>query len=448
MGMTALKRLPAHALLAMSRHFKERIGATFVLLAAAAMLGGAPAVAYQGMPTPKLHVSGRFLQDPNGKNVTLHGYMQPGASWFNGEGRNFAEPSDYTDPANVASALKYYNTVADTLSHTGPLYGQSHGWYSSFVRFIGDGSGPANFAPGWDTATGTLKNPVQFDGWLKNVVVPYVTHCRADGLYVVLCGNPSETFPGDDKTRNMTEQYQKNLIAYWKTVASYPGIKNADNVMFEICNEPIAIETKFGANDWRSGSDAQWAALAAFMQPIADAIREQGADNVIWIPGLGWQGEYQGFASHPIHGKNIGYAAHVYPAYGGAHDDPAKVSKTWASNYKPCADMAPMIITEMMWTPNAGKGYEDLWNAHTAGFGNAIKAAMDTQGNVSYVVGMTGDVLGNLKSGFAEATLGSAEGVQAAFAWWPAYQATAPTAPKVRRTPAPAKPESLRKHRK
>jgi len=34
--------------------------------------------------TPKLHVSGRFLQDTSGKNVLLHGWMQPTASWFNG----------------------------------------------------------------------------------------------------------------------------------------------------------------------------------------------------------------------------------------------------------------------------------------------------------------------------------------------------------------------------
>ncbi|MBV9469379.1 MAG: hypothetical protein JOZ57_09040, partial [Abitibacteriaceae bacterium] len=52
-------------------------------------LGSNAARAWQGMvpgdnPTPKLHVTGRFLQDSNGKNVTLYGYMQPAASWFNG----------------------------------------------------------------------------------------------------------------------------------------------------------------------------------------------------------------------------------------------------------------------------------------------------------------------------------------------------------------------------
>ena len=40
--------------------------------------------AYQGSTTPKLHVSGRFLQDTSNKSVVLHGYMQPTASFFNG----------------------------------------------------------------------------------------------------------------------------------------------------------------------------------------------------------------------------------------------------------------------------------------------------------------------------------------------------------------------------
>jgi len=196
--------------------------------------------------------------------------------------------------------------------------------------------------------------------------------------------------------------------------------------MFEVCNEPIAIETSFGTGAWGSGNDAHWAALARFMQPIADAVRAQGADNVIWIPGLGWQGEYQGFPAHPVTGKNIGYAAHVYPAYGGAHDDPQRVSKVWASNYHACAQTAPMIITEMMWSPNDGKGYKDLFNGHTVGFGNAIKSCIDAEGNVSYLIGMVGDHFADLQHGIDTTTQSTAEGSQAAFDWFYSYAKSAP----------------------
>lgn len=358
--------------------------------------------------------------------MNLHGWMQPGAGWFNGENGCFQSPSDYTDPRKVAPALSYYNAVSDIMTNRGPIYGKDHGWNCRFVRFIGDGSAPVNFAPGWDAA-GNLSKPGQFIGWLNNVVVPYVEHCRANGLYVVLVGNPSEIFPDGkdgkpDPGRNMTKQYQDNLIEFWKAVASYPAIKNADNVMFEICNEPIAIETKFGAGDWGFGNDDRWQAITSFMQPVADAIRNEGANNVVWVPGLGWQGEYQGYAKYPVQGSNIGYAAHIYPAYGGAHDDPAKITRLWNNNYKACADMAPMIVTEMMWEPNDGVGYKGLWNAHTSGFGNGIKAEIDKQGNVSYLIGMTADHFDTLKNGLANARPSTREGSVAAFEWFKDYE--------------------------
>jgi hypothetical protein len=390
------------------------------------VLSAVPAWAYQGMPLPKLHVAGRYLLDPDGKRVTLHGYMQPAASWFNGEGRNFTDPHDFTNPANVAPALTFLNGVSDLMTHTGPILGKGHGWYSSFVRFIGDDGGVSNFAPGWDVA-GNLANAAQFNGWIENMLVPYLEHCRADGLYVVICGNPSVAYPGNDVTKNMTLQYQQNLITFWTAIASHPAIKGAANVMFEICNEPIAIESKFGANDWGSGNDTRWAALTSFMQPVVDAIRATGADNVVWIPGLGWQGEYQGFPAHPVTGENIGYAAHIYPAYGNAHDNVAAVNRLWTTNYKPTADKFPLLITELMWTPNNGVGYQDLWNATTGGFGLAIKACLDGSGNVSYLIGMTGDVVGNINNGLANATLPTVEGARAAFSWWTTYLAELPT---------------------
>ena len=52
------------------------------------------AQAYEGMPTPPLHVEGRFLKDPCGNNVLLHGWMQPTASWFNGN-RWYRDPSNW-----------------------------------------------------------------------------------------------------------------------------------------------------------------------------------------------------------------------------------------------------------------------------------------------------------------------------------------------------------------
>jgi len=400
-----------------------------LLLSMLAVAGAiAPAaLAYQGMPVLKLHVSGRFLQDSGGKNVLLHGWMQPADSWFNGEGHNFANPTDYTNTSNIAPALNFYKGAVDIFSTTSGQYGNNHGWDASFVRFIGDGNGVSNFAPGWN-ASGALANSAQFTGWINNVLVPYVNYCASRGLYVVLCGNPSVAYPGGDTSKNMTQQYQTNLKTFWQTVANSAGIKSANNVMFEICNEPIKIETSFGANNWGSGNNSYWSALTNFMQPIVTAIRNTGADNVIWIPGLGYQGEYQGFATYPVTGSNIGYAAHFYPAYGNVHDNATAVQNLFNSNYKPAADRQPMIITECYWFPNDGTGYNDLFRGATSGFGNATKTAFDNEGNVSYLVGMIGDLLANLNSGLAATTLNTTTnaGASASFAWWPTYQWAAP----------------------
>jgi endoglucanase len=226
----------------------------------------------------------------------------------------------------------------------------------------------------------------------------------------------------------MTQQYQQNLTTFWTTLANNPGLKSVDNVMFEICNEPVAIETSFGANNWGFGSAPYWQALRNFMQPIVNAIRSTGADNIIWLPSLGWQGESHGFAQYPVTGSNVGIAAHLYPAYGGVHNNAAAVQNLWNSNYKPAADLKPMIITEMMWFPNPAGGYDDLFNGTTAGFGNAAKSAIDNQGNVSYLIGFLADNLFNLVTSTpANCTLGSGQGVQAAFGWWPTYTWAAPT---------------------
>lgn len=402
--------------------------ALITVLVATASLAGTEAFAYQGMPVPKLHASGRFLQDASGKNVLLHGWMQPADSWFNGEGHNFANPTDYTNTSNVAPALNFYKGAVDIFSTTTSQYGQSHGWTASFVRFIGDGNGVSNFAPGWD-ANGNLSNSAQFNGWITNVLVPYVNYCATKGIYVVICGNPSVAYPGGDTTKNMTQQYQNNLKTFWQTVANATGIKSANNVMFEICNEPIRIETSFGANNWGSGNNSYWQALTNFMNPIVTTIRNTGADNMIWIPGLGYQGEYQGFATYPVTGSNVGYAGHFYPAYGNVHDNATAVQNLWNSNYKLAADRQPFIITECYWFPNNGVGYQDLFRGSTSGFGNAAKGAFDNEGNVSYLVGMIGDLLANINSGLAATTLNTTTnaGASASFAWWPTYTWAAPS---------------------
>ena len=377
--------------------------------------------AWNGMSTPPLHVEGNKLKDPTGKAVLLHGWMQPTETWFNGEGHRYSNPTNWTNPDNVAGMLNFLRDAATVMSDISPKYGQDYGWYCSFVRVNTDAIG------GWTSESG-LVDTTQFNAWINNFLVPYVEHLRSRGLYLVLCATgPIVVNVGGDGSRNASKGTQSRLLTFWETVANAPGIKNADNVMFELMNEPVQIESSPGNGNWGMGSATYYKAFRDWTQPIINVIRNTGANNVIWVPTLGWQGEPNGWAQFPFSGSNIGVAAHYYPAYGGVHDNATAVQNLWNSNYKPAADKWPMIITEMMWYPNAPGGYDDLFNGTTAGFGNAVKKAMDNQGNVSYLVGFLGDHLVDLTTSSPEnCRLGPHEGSQSYFGWLPTYAWAAP----------------------
>lgn len=378
-----------------------------------------PSLAWIGMPTPPLHVEGQHLKDPSGNNVLLHGWMQPIETWFNGGGNRYSNPTDWTDPDNVAGMLNYLNEAANVMSDTTPKYGRDHGWYASFVRINTD------FIGGWTQENG-LENETQFNGWIQNFLVPYANHLQSRGLYLVVCATGPIMTP-DNGAQNAGVVEQQRLRTFWSTVANAPGVKNADNIMFELMNEPVQIESSPGNGNWGSGSSTYFEALQNWMQPVIDDVRETGANNVIWVPCLGYQQEPHGWVEFPFTGSNIGIAAHYYPAYGAVYDNPTAVQNYWNSNYKPAADRWPMIITESYWFPG-GTGYDDLFNGTTEGFGNALKNAMDNQGNVSYLVGFIADHLVDLYESTPEnTTLGEREATQAYFSWLPEYVDDAPT---------------------
>jgi len=371
--------------------------------------------AYQGSTTPKLHVSGRFLQDTSNKSVVLHGYMQPTASFFNG-GR-YSDPTDWNNTANVAGMLNYLKDAATLMSDTTPKYGQSHGWYSTFVRVNTDSIG------GW-TSQGGLVNSSQFNGWIQNFVVPFANHLRTRGMYLVLSATGPINTPNNG-THNAGVTEQQRLITFWQTVANAAGVKSVDNIMFELMNEPVDVESSPGNGNWGNHQSIYFQAFKNWTQPIINAIRNTGADNIIWVPTLEWQGSPYQWAQFPFTGSNIGVACHYYPAYGGVFDNQTAVQNLWNSQYKPAADLWPMIITENFWTPMPSG---NLVNGTTAGYGNALKNAIDTQGNVSYIVGFLSDLLDNLNSGPpANCPLSTKEGAQAYFRWQHGYVGGAPT---------------------
>ena len=210
--------------------------------------------------------------------------------------------------------------------------------------------------------------------------------------------------------KSTTPELQAKMIQVWNYFSSHPALKSKANLQFELCNEPVQAQTADGS--WGMDGQKYSDALVNWLQPVVDVIRANGADNIIWIPGLGWQSHYEGFASKTVTGANIGYAMHIYPAYIcsrynflKSRDDPKSVSKLWNAQYKPIADKAPVNITEVWWRrwfdedvkfdPNR---YGDLFDGVTGnnrwGFGTALKNTTEKQGNVSWCFHMTSNLLG------------------------------------------------------
>jgi len=357
----------------LSRNLNRGIAA--ILLAVVALTTSVQA--YQGMATPPLHVEGRWLKDPNGKNVMLHGWFQPTGAWFNGQ--LFNDPTTYT-PEDCAGALNIFKKQAELLTNTEPLFGRTHGWYSSFVRVWTP-------SDGWN-GDGTVDEALQDRAW-NNMYIPYVEYCRSRGIYVVFVGNCPDggTF--------MSAQHKSNMIAFWTRICnSYPEIKNADNVMFELCNEPVVIESELGNGNWGSVGTEYDIAMQTYMQDIVDAIRGTGANNIIWVPGLIWQGRLQNFASYPISGINIGYAGHRYPI--GANDA-SEIINNFNSDWKLCSDLYPIIVTEGSWHTMAED--QGLRTGTTEVFGITIKNLYDEAGNISWICGFVGEAIGGLDAG-------------------------------------------------
>lgn len=330
---------------------------------------------------PQLHVDGRFLKDPDGNIVNLHGFAQTYSPWFNEQGSKW---TNY----DVDKCLQYNKAKID-----GVL---AAGWKMTFLRLHMD--------PYWSNTPGvstTGENDIsafdfnRFRTYLSSVFIPMAEYAVSKGLYVVM--RPPGVCP---EKIAVGDEYHTYLKKIWGYVSTQVKLKNHPNIMFELANEPIQIKGTDG--NYGSNTDACNEALTKFFQEIVDLMRGNGCDNILWIPGTGYQSQYAGFAKYPVKGDNIGYAVHVYPgwygsdalepshelggAYGGGY---TKFAAGWAAQIQPCADFAPIMVTEMDWAPSA---YNSSWGKSITGtmlnegFGANFKLIADNTGNVSWLL--------------------------------------------------------------
>lgn len=329
---------------------------------------------------PALHVEGPFLVDENGKRHNLHGFAQTFSPWFNEQGSKW---NNY----NVAECLRYNKGILDGIMNAG--------WKMTFVR--------QHMDPYWSNTPGVQvkgENDIsafsftRFTKYLDEVFVPMAEYAIGKGLYVVM--RPPGVCP---ETITIGDAYQQYLIKVWEHVAQHPKLKNNGCIMFELANEPVHIKNA-------DGTQAGDKEMTAYFQKIVDVIRKH-CNNILLIPGLGWQSNYAGFANYPIQGENIGYAVHCYPGwYNGGHGDGDVVvnyrefKRGWDAQILPVAVTNPVVVTEMDWAPskyNSSWGKSNTGEEGKTGFGaNFMKIADETR-NVSWLTFTGGELLARYK---------------------------------------------------
>ncbi len=337
---------------------------------------------YDDADLDSLHIEGRYLMNSSGQIVNLHGFAQTFSPYFNN-----GEWSNYDVDACLETNQGWMDDILDA------------GWKVNFVRQHMDPYWCCAGYPSEDQAYAYF-DVDDFMKYLELVYIPMAEYANKRGLYVVVRppGVSPETIEEDD-------DYHKYLIQVWDSISSHPKIKNNPGIMFEIANEPVNIVGTDGSIG--SSSDAHYEALQQFLQPIIDVIRGNGANNICWLPGLGYQSMYTGCATYKVEGGDIGYAIHCYCGWYGSdgeseeYDDSEQggyesFQQGWDSQVKPVADIAPIMVTEMDWAPSE---YDSSWGVGVtgttggSGFGANFKYIVDNSGNVSWLVFTDQDLL-------------------------------------------------------
>lgn len=341
-------------------------------------------VAYSQTLSP-LHVDGRWLCDESGEHINLHGFGQTYSPWFNEQGNGWGWGY------NVGDCMRYNKRLIDNII--------AGGWKVNWLRLHMD--------PHWSNTPGIQtsgENDIsafsesRFRQYLNELFIPMAEYANQKGMYVVM--RPPGVCP---KQIAIGDAYYKYLLKVWGIVASNEKLKNNPGIMFELANEPIDIKGTDGQyTSWSDGSNRN---MTKFFQAIVDSIRHCGANNILWVPGLGYQSQYAGFVKYPILGENIGYAVHCYPGWYGSDSEAdggsveqgvvtkgagyAEFQAGWNNQVGPIAKIAPIIVTEMDWAP---KAYNCSWGKATTGvaggvgFGANFKYIVDKTGNVSWML--------------------------------------------------------------
>lgn len=307
-----------------------------------------------GVVSP-LHVNGNQLNDAYGNKVVLHGVMDTPSPYFN----KYRWGNTCTDN-NIQPCISYYDKIF------GALQNPAKGTYCNIFRLHlepGWTNDPNKKSTGSDTGEANISrfSATRLQKYLDALYLPIAQKAINHGLYVVI--RPPGVCPKDLK---VGDAYQNYLKTVWNIVSSNSWVKNNSGIVsLELANEPVHIYNRYG--------QSSATAMRDYFQPVVDVIRKNGFKGIIWIPGTGYQSQYENYATYPVSDSNFGYAVHVYPGWYGASDKNYD-SNAFIYNFQkqvPVVKNKPILVSEIDWSPErpgAGKYNEfGQWVASNLG---------------------------------------------------------------------------------
>jgi endoglucanase len=213
---------------------------------------------------PRLHVDGRWLKDPAGNSVDLHGLNTVDPWW----GTQYQQMGD-------ATFLETLHRLTDS----------SGGWHTDVVR--------VPFQHSIDS--------IGLERTIEEYVRPVVDFLEARDCYAIIDFHRVEPWN--------TDEIDREVRRFWDAVA--PAFADDEHVLFELFNEPTE---PFG--DGRR----DWAAWRETAQPWVDLVRSHAPETPLLVGSPRWSTYTRYAAEDPFEGENIVYATHLYPTHFENHD--------------------------------------------------------------------------------------------------------------------------------
>lgn len=333
-----------------------------------------------------LHQDGKYIKDPTGKVVNLHGVMDTPNAYFNGNRWQLDwGGGQYNSQKSLQNCLNYFNTYLPGLNDRNKSYCNlfrlhlDPAWTNDPSKTAKNGGGENDIS---------RFSATRLSQFMDKLYWPITMKALESGMYVIM--RPPGVCPQQISVQG---EYYNYLMTVWDIVSKYIVNKGmCGQVMIELANEPIQILNKYGQRTDNAPHD--------FFQPIVDMIRRNGYTGIILVPGEGYQSQYEKYSKNPITGSNIGYAVHYYPGWYGTHDN-WYAPETTLGNFKkqvPVVDQRPIVVTEIDWSPEKQpkvldhynefgqavyKNYGTWGTATTSKWGNEFKYVHDKCGNIS-----------------------------------------------------------------